>query len=794
MQKKHFFLGNKIATTRDFAPIRQAIKSPSLPGKVRALQANYIKSSYERVVNKALSDLDARISQGLPVADGIYVNLDMDRDFVPQKLSNGATIMKVSEQVDNHESMDVTVYVRREKKDWLSKKSDIYAQEDTRKGNPKHASLIEPINKIVATDIRSLYISEKEFDLIPEKKVCEFELWLCHGKSYNIECTKETLSKLDIKFVTEPVRFESVDVWLIKATKQQLCSLPLSLGYIEGIRPYHQPSVLVKDDNNKREWSELLKDFVVNEVDEKSVQIGILDTGVNNKHEILNPFLPDERMKSVVGTRGANDENGHGTGMAGLALLGDLSDIAYTTSNSVRVAHCLTSVKILEDDYENDFYAETIEQAVNVAANIGANIQCMAVTDEDSYDGTATSSSASLDECLYNSGRCDRLMVVSAGNININDIDYSAYIESCKANAIQSPSQAWNALTIGAYTEKAVCSDNQFVPLAALGGISPFSRSSYPWYRGLNKPEIVMEGGNAAYHPLLKQTPCEDLSLITTSYNINSPLETFEGTSAATALAARLAAKIKAANPELSMLSIRGLMVHSANWTEGMMRIDNLDERIALCGYGVPNEDIAMFSNERNATYIFENVLVPYKQGSNNNNYKELHFYDLPWPVELLERMGNENVKIRITLSYYIKPSPGNGGWTNKYRYPSATLHFDLKTATETKEEFLCRRNQNEGECTTKNDTSRWKIKQTKRERGSVQSDWIECSAADLADMGQIVVYPGPGWWKERKLNNVDNSIRYSLIVSIETNETEIYDAVKTEISNRIRIPIAQEI
>lgn len=40
--------------------------------------------------------------------------------------------------------------------------------------------------------------------------------------------------------------FDGVDVWMIKATKQQLCELPLSIGYIEGVRPYHQPSILIK--------------------------------------------------------------------------------------------------------------------------------------------------------------------------------------------------------------------------------------------------------------------------------------------------------------------------------------------------------------------------------------------------------------------------------------------------------------------------------------------------------------------------------------------------------------------
>ena len=60
--------------------------------------------------------------------------------------------------------------------------------------------------------------------------------------------------------------------------------------------------------------------------------------------------------------------------------------------------------------------------------------------------------------------------------------------------------------------------------------------------------------------------------------------------------------------------------------------------------------------------------------------------------------------------------------------------------------------------------------------------------------MDKIVVFPGQGWWKERKLDNVDNSVPYSLIVSIETKETDIYNAVEIAISNRIGVPIAQEV
>ena len=799
MHKKHFYLGNNIAEDHDFSPWPTHFRGEQLPQRDRTAHATLVRKCYKAAIAHAIACQEERNKKGLPIANGVYVDIEMDKKFIPvsfgkQDGHGGATIMKVTDK-GNESSVDVTVFVKKDKKNWLEKKVDDYEKKNTQKGNPCNEKIIAPINNIVATDIRTLYVSAAEFEAIPEEGSFRYELWLSHSKDNTKETIETTLSRLKIEKVVEPLLFDGVDVWLIRADKQQLCKLPLSLGYIEGIRPYKEPSVLIKTNTENREWSELIKNQITFCDDAENVIVGILDTGVNNAHELLKDSLPNNRMDVAIGVQSAVDKTDHGTGMAGLALLGDLTDIAYQRNVSIDVHHALSSIKIYEDGYTTpkEFYGAVIEDAIDKASNMKASIQCMAVTDESSYNGIATSSSAALDESIYHQGLCDRLVLVSAGNVETSDVYSNHYIESCKAHTVKSPAQAWNALTVGAYTEKAVINDDAYKPLAALGGVSPYSCSSFPWNEKRNKPEIVMEGGNVAYHNLLKEISHSDLSLVTTSNNLQEPLESFCATSAATGLAIRLAARIKVENPQLSMLSIRGLMIHSARWTEEMKRINKIEERMSLCGYGVPDEDIAIYSNEKYATYIFENQLIPYIKGETSNIYGQMHFYDLPWPKELLEEMGSEEVRIRITLSYYVKPSPGYAGRTSKYRYASATLQFDLKTATETQEEFLCRRNNNEGKKTTDNENNRWTIKQQRRERGTVQSDWIKCTAADLAEMDKIVVFPGPGWWRDRKLANVDNIVSYSLIVSIETKETGIYNAVETAIVNRIGIQIAQE-
>ena len=146
------------------------------------------------------------------------------------------------------------------------------------------------------------------------------------------------------------------------------------------------------------------------------------------------------------------------------------------------------------------------------------------------------------------------------------------------------------------YTEKTVVTDDRYKPLAAPGGISPMSRTSWSWRNGLNKPEIVMEGGNVANHPVLQTTTTPDLSLISTSADLAESLEPFMQLVQPQHWLHVWQQKIKTVNPDLSLLSVRGMMVHSARWTEEMKRIGSINDIMSICGYGIPDEEIALFS------------------------------------------------------------------------------------------------------------------------------------------------------------------------------------------------------
>ena len=46
---------------------------------------------------------------------------------------------------------------------------------------------------------------------------------------------------------------------------------------------------------------------------------------------------------------------------------------------------------------------------------------------------------------------------------------------------------------------------------------------------------------------------------------------------------------------------------------------------------------------------------------------------------------------MRVTLSFFVEPSPGRRGWTRKHRYQSHGLLFEVKRPTETTADLLKR-------------------------------------------------------------------------------------------------------
>lgn len=362
---------------------------------------------------------------------------------------------------------------------------------------------------------------------------------------------------------------------------------------------------------------------------------------------------------------------------------------------------------------------------------------------------------------------------------------------------IEDPGQAWNALTIGAFTEKVNIEHHdlqEWNPVAEHGDLCPTSRTSLAWPADTRdgwpiKPDLVMEGGNYARKDKAPMS-CDDLSLLTTIMRPDRLLTTTRDTSPATALAARMGAIIWSHYPRLWPETVRALLVHSAKWTLAMKKRfpDDQKSNVLQClrcyGYGVPDLRRALNSASDAVTMIYEGELQPFRKEQSDIKTNHMHVHDLPWPREVLEDLEEERVAMRVTLSYFIEPSPNNVGWGVNHRYASHCLRFDVIRPTEGLDGFKRRISRdfwdgpNVRPKNTK-ETRNWVVGEDGRSLGSLHSDWWMGTAAELARSGSIIVYPVSGWWRERKhLGRYDRPARYSLIVSIRTRERDLYTPI----------------
>ena len=386
--------------------------------------------------------------------------------------------------------------------------------------------------------------------------------------------------------------------------------------------------------------------------------------------------------------------------MAGLALYGDVG-AAIVSGGPIHLRHRLESVKIMQLPGTNPPHlwgalTATATSTVEIQAPTRRRAFGMAVSAEREVAGDAeaerimlgqpTSWSAAVDALAAGLGidvtedgmvfldeeeeRERRLFLLAAGNVE-SDAWQDAYLDRSDVEPVEDPGQAWNALTIGAYTEAVTFDDHEpgyegWTPLAPNGELSPHSRTSVPFHRQWPaKPDVVLEGGNVARSPngstfdtpyafqtLTTKAPVNDARLLTVTC----------ATSAATARGTHVAASILAEYPSLWPETVRALVVHSAEWTKAMRaRFDaerTRQGRVALFrryGMGVPDLARATRSATDALTLIAEDVIRPF---DGQGRRREMTIHDLPWLTDVLDDLGGIPVSLRITLSYFVDPNP----------------------------------------------------------------------------------------------------------------------------------------
>lgn len=743
---------------------------------------------------------------------GVYLEFDSVPEHELKAMSlehrrGGVRLLNIRKVlVQGAEVTRATVYVPNDKRQYFLKKVEQYADPTKRRNTP----LLANIGEIRAAILPSFWTSPA--DLMPRESRTWVEVWLNTDSDDRIGEFRGLLGELNIGQQRSGwvLKFPERSVLIVHANADELGAIIQSSDLIAELRIMEEPIVplLTAEPAEQAEWVAILQRRTQHDADTQ-VRVCILDTGVNRGHGLLKAVLAETDMEAVDPAWGTSDHDRHGTLMAGVVTYRNLKN-ALLDVDPVVVRHRLESVKILPPIGSNpeDRWVAVTTQAVSrieIDRLSEQRIFCMAVTSPKLAQGEPSTWSASVDAITSGYfGDSKRLFIVSAGNLT--PVDYPDYPHSNKRRSVESPAQAWNALTVGAHTNliNIQAEVNQhFIPIAPAGGLSPYSTTSCLWEKNdwPVKPDIVMEGGNVGRQ--LNGTPVdvEDLAVLSLWHKPQErQFEHFSGTSSACAEAAWMAARIQAEYPAAWPETVRALMVHSARWTDAMQQqctvngVLNMRELLRSCGYGVPDLDHALYCLRNEATLISQAELQPFKREEGRVKTNAMHLYRLPWPKEALEELDAAPVTLRITLSYFIEPGPDKVGWKERYRYRSHGLKFRLINGiSEDEETFLKRistQEREEGEGKTGTSEPNWTIGSQLRNAGSIHSDTWTGTARELATMDRIAVCPTTGWWKERDhLGACDKTARYSLVVSIETPPTElsIYNLVVAGIPVPIR-------
>ena len=759
-----------------------------------------------------LRDRDRVGAEGLP---GFYLQIEVpgDQKSGLDQLSNRQKkieLVAVREPTEGNPLVTATVFVPQTAENYFQEKVDAFRLENTPKGRPKNEPLVARIETVRLATSRSLFTDDDALFPIGGEAVW-WEIWLRGGHR---DVFERMAARLNLQFKDHAVRFPEREVVLVLASTESIDRLVAYSDVVAELRRAKDTPAFFMglDGGEQREWSDEALARLTPPAD-ANVAVCILDSGVTQAHPLLSPALDVADLHTINPAWGTADSatqwRGHGTAMAGTALYGDLV-AALTGNGAIVLTHRLESVKILppngaahnQPDLYGAITAEAIARAEIQAPNRRRAI-ALAVTSESSMRGKPSSWSSAIDQLCFDPDN-RRLMVLSAGNIRV-DLMPADHLVRNDLESVEDPAHAWNALTVGAFTEKVDLIDPALAGWSAIapaGELSPRSRTSVTWERQWPvKPDVVIEGGNLASNGVLPGDPVDDLQLLTTHNRPNDrAFNTIGDTSAATALVARLAGAILATRPRLWPETVRGLIVHSAEWTPAMRaHVDACNGRkgqihalVRRYGYGVPDLGRALLSAQNDLTLMVEDALTPFNKEGSAVKTRDMKVHQLPWPNDVLAQLGDAHVELRVTLSYFIEPNPGERGWTRRHRYASHGLRFAVKKATESLDDFRARvndaaRDEEEGEAAGGGaGGDEWLLGQKYRDQGSLHSDFWSGTAADLAQRDAIGVFPVGGWWKEKPyLEKWDTEARYALIVTIKAPgvEVDIYTPVEAKIA-----------
>ncbi|MBE9127979.1 MULTISPECIES: S8 family peptidase [unclassified Coleofasciculus] len=418
----------------------------------------------------------------------------------------------------------------------------------------------------------------------------------------------------------------------------------------------------------------------------------VIDSGVQRGHPLIAPVLgeadvfPDAQRQFIKG--GPDDEGGHGTNVAGIAIYGNIEKCIE--KRSFDPTAWLFSARVTDENnqYDEDLLVETqLSEAILAFIKQYPNCKVINISlgnAEQIYrDGLKQFRlAARIDEIAYEYQYKNIVFVVSAGNAYYPEATsieqlrthYPTYLSNESARIID-PATSAISLTVGSLS---LGRSSMTYPLDARrnavtklpGYPSPFTRTGFG-VDGMIKPEVVDLGGDWVLDgSRVVQDNQAGVSILTLSKDYATSLfRLSSGTSFAAPRVANLAAQLFTKYPDASSNLIRVLIANSAALPPNIppefqgKQPKQIKQRLAIYGYGQADLQRAMYSAENYVILQEDNILIP---------VGNFHIYEIPLlPPEFFQTEGTRILSIALAFDPPTRPTRGDS-------YLGVTMEFNL--------------------------------------------------------------------------------------------------------------------
>ncbi len=346
---------------------------------------------------------DLGVAEGRP---GVYVEIigRPDEPIDADKFDkSGLTLLKVQQARAEGAAGELVFFAPRAALETVAKKVEAFRDENTPRGRPKNADLVQSIGSLRRASLRSLWRGPKAAFPAERQVPVDWEVWL---KTEAVDEFLAAVRSAKVPISGDRLTFPEQTVVQVTASPDDLLPLVLQSG---GVMALAKPSTTAEffdalPVEEQDRWTEdLLGRITFARIDKWTRWITLLDTGVSISHPLIEPALDPADRHAANPAWGVEDVQGHGTGMAGLALYGDLT-IALQDAKARTIRHRLKSVKVIPDAGGNPHHllGAVTRRAVDAAEVVGdrSRVFTLASTtsDDHPHDGAPTSWSTEIDQ------------------------------------------------------------------------------------------------------------------------------------------------------------------------------------------------------------------------------------------------------------------------------------------------------------------------------------------------------------------------------------------------------------